>query len=87
MQLAGSSQQTERATLFKQLGVGKGGTQRGVCHAGREGKYEAFLQEVTSRTAHMVALWQSVGFVHGVCNTDNFSILGETIDYGYTNAR
>ncbi|CAL8469913.1 g9455 [Coccomyxa elongata] len=49
---------------------------------GREDKYEAFLQEVVSRTAHMVALWQSVGFVHGVCNTDNFSILGETIDYG-----
>jgi hypothetical protein len=32
----------------------------------------------------MVAAWQGVGFVHGVCNTDNFSILGETIDYGCT---
>lgn len=30
----------------------------------------------------MIADWQSVGFVHGVCNTDNFSILGLTIDYG-----
>jgi hypothetical protein len=29
-----------------------------------------------------VAQWQAVGFVHGVCNTDNFSIIGETIDYG-----
>lgn len=34
------------------------------------------------RTATLVAQWQAVGFVHGVCNTDNFSILGETIDYG-----
>ena len=41
-----------------------------------------FLQEVCARTARLVAHWQAVGFVHGVCNTDNFSILGETIDYG-----
>ena len=51
-------------------------------HAGREDRYEAFLQEVVARTARLVAHWQAVGFVHGVCNTDNFSILGETIDYG-----
>ena len=44
--------------------------------------YAAFLQEVTQRTAKMVALWQSVGFCHGVMNTDNMSILGLTIDYG-----
>ena len=36
------------------------------------------------RTASLVAQWQAVGFVHGVCNTDNFSIIGETIDYGCT---
>ena len=54
---------------------------RGAC-AGREDRYEAFLQEVVARTARLVAHWQAVGFVHGVCNTDNFSILGETIDYG-----
>lgn len=41
-----------------------------------------FLQEVVTRTAKMVASWQSVGFVHGVMNTDNMSILGLTIDYG-----
>ncbi len=34
------------------------------------------------RTAKLVALWQSVGFCHGVLNTDNMSILGLTIDYG-----
>ncbi len=44
--------------------------------------YVAFLAAVTERTAHMVAHWQSVGFCHGVMNTDNMSILGLTIDYG-----
>jgi len=44
--------------------------------------YAALLAEVTNRTADMVALWQSVGFCHGVMNTDNMSILGLTIDYG-----
>jgi uncharacterized protein YdiU (UPF0061 family) len=43
---------------------------------------EAFLLEVTRRTAHLVALWQTVGFCHGVLNTDNMSILGKTLDYG-----
>ena len=41
-----------------------------------------FFQEVCSRTAHMIAEWLRVGFVHGVMNTDNMSILGQTIDYG-----
>jgi serine/tyrosine/threonine adenylyltransferase len=44
--------------------------------------YAAFLQAVTERTAVMVAHWQSVGFCHGVMNTDNMSILGLTLDYG-----
>jgi uncharacterized protein YdiU (UPF0061 family) len=44
--------------------------------------YAAFLAAVTERTAKMVAHWQSVGFCHGVMNTDNMSILGLTIDYG-----
>ena len=44
--------------------------------------YAALLLNVTQRTAEMVALWQSVGFCHGVMNTDNMSILGLTIDYG-----
>lgn len=43
---------------------------------------KAMLIEVVQRTARMVAKWQSVGFQHGVMNTDNFSVLGETIDYG-----
>lgn len=42
----------------------------------------AFFQQVVQRTALMVAHWQAQGWCHGVMNTDNFSILGETIDYG-----
>lgn len=45
-------------------------------------RYAALLQAVSERTAAMVARWQSVGFCHGVMNTDNMSILGLTIDYG-----
>ncbi|TPX33528.1 hypothetical protein SmJEL517_g03624 [Synchytrium microbalum] len=46
------------------------------------GKYVRLVDQVGKRTAKMVALWQTVGFCHGVMNTDNFSILGLTIDYG-----
>ena len=44
--------------------------------------YGEFFKEVVCRTARMVAKWQSVGWTHGVLNTDNMSILGITIDYG-----
>jgi len=44
--------------------------------------YVGLLREVTRRTAQMIAHWQAVGFMHGVMNTDNMSILGLTIDYG-----
>lgn len=49
---------------------------------GTANKYGAFLREVAQRTGRLVAEWHRVGFVHGVLNTDNMSILGETIDYG-----
>lgn len=45
-------------------------------------RYTALLQEVTQRTAHLMAQWQAVGFCHGVMNTDNMSMLGLTLDYG-----
>ncbi len=48
----------------------------------RPNPYQALLAEVTRRTAHLIAQWQAVGFMHGVMNTDNMSILGLTIDYG-----
>lgn len=44
--------------------------------------YHALLAEVTRRTAILVAQWQAAGFMHGVLNTDNMSILGLTLDYG-----
>ena len=44
--------------------------------------YLALLTEVIKRTAKLIAQWQSVGFAHGVMNTDNMSILGLTLDYG-----
>lgn len=46
------------------------------------GDYAGWFRAVAKRTGVMVAEWQRVGFTHGVCNSDNFSILGDTIDYG-----
>ena len=47
-----------------------------------ENRYLFLLQEVIKRQAELIAKWQLVGFIHGVMNTDNMSICGETIDYG-----
>ena len=44
--------------------------------------YLAWFNEVCDRTCKLVVDWMRVGFVHGVMNTDNMSIIGETIDYG-----
>jgi uncharacterized protein YdiU (UPF0061 family) len=44
--------------------------------------YLTLFQEISSRNATLVAQWQSVGFCHGVLNSDNISVLGLTIDYG-----
>lgn len=44
--------------------------------------YLSLLREVIKRQAQLIAKWQLVGFVHGVMNTDNITISGETIDYG-----
>lgn len=45
-------------------------------------KYVLWFRDVVTRTATMIASWQTVGFAHGVMNTDNMSILGLTMDYG-----
>jgi uncharacterized protein YdiU (UPF0061 family) len=45
-------------------------------------KYLAFFRAVMDRQAALIARWQLVGFIHGVMNTDNMAISGETIDYG-----
>jgi len=44
--------------------------------------YEEFFRTIVKQTAIMIAQWQACGFNHGVMNTDNMSILGETFDYG-----
>jgi serine/tyrosine/threonine adenylyltransferase len=46
------------------------------------GDHAGWFGEVVKRTAELMAQWQSVGFAHGVMNTDNMSILGLTLDYG-----
>ena len=50
--------------------------------SGAERPYHALLEGVVARQADLVARWLLVGFIHGVMNTDNTSISGETIDYG-----
>ena len=57
---------------------------RHFSHLGKPNKevYLKFFEEVTNKTLEMIIHWQRVGFVHGVMNTDNMSILGLTIDYG-----
>lgn len=47
-----------------------------------DNQYLSFLKEVIKRQAELIAKWQLVGFIHGVMNTDNMTISGETIDYG-----
>ncbi|MGB7922621.1 MAG: YdiU family protein, partial [Pyrinomonadaceae bacterium] len=47
-----------------------------------ESPYRALLDAVTRAQAELIAKWMLVGFIHGVMNTDNMSIAGETIDYG-----
>ncbi len=44
--------------------------------------YQAFLEAVLVRQAELIARWMQLGFIHGVMNTDNMQIAGETIDYG-----
>lgn len=47
-----------------------------------ENRYLTLLQAVIERQAALIAKWQLVGFIHGVMNTDNMALSGETIDYG-----
>jgi serine/tyrosine/threonine adenylyltransferase len=50
--------------------------------AGADDRFQKFLAEVSRRQAQLVAKWMSVGFVHGVMNTDNMAVSGESIDFG-----
>ena len=48
----------------------------------RQDRYQALLRKTIDIQAHTIAKWMGVGFIHGVMNTDNMLISGETIDYG-----
>ena len=48
----------------------------------RRDRFLALLERVAARQAALIAQWMNVGFIHGVMNTDNMTISGETIDYG-----
>src|SRR3546814_20602947 len=50
--------------------------------ASEENPYRALFEAVVARQADLIARWMLVGFIHGVMNTDNMTISGETIDYG-----
>ena len=50
--------------------------------AGTDDRYLGLLRRVAQRQAALVAQWMNVGFIHGVLNTDNVAVSGETIDYG-----
>ncbi|USE36056.1 YdiU family protein [Endozoicomonas sp. SCSIO W0465] len=50
--------------------------------AGSDRGYQRFYSEVVRRTATLIAQWQAAGFAHGIMNTDNMSIIGDTFDYG-----
>lgn len=52
-----------------------------LCHEA-DNPYLSFFESVIEAQAALIARWQAVGFVHGVMNTDNMAISGETIDYG-----
>lgn len=50
--------------------------------ASEDNAYLALLRMIAERQAELIAQWMGVGFIHGVMNTDNMSLAGETIDYG-----
>jgi len=50
--------------------------------SGSSKRYKLLLGEIALKTARMIAAWQASGFVHGVMNTDNMSVLGLTLDFG-----
>lgn len=69
---------TERVRLLADHAIGR----HDPALSDREDRYLAFYEAVVQRQARLVAQWMSVGFIHGVMNTDNMTVSGETIDYG-----
>ncbi|MEM9622113.1 MAG: YdiU family protein [Pseudomonadota bacterium] len=81
-QMLAARQETELLGKFTDYVIEREFAAIAAAHDTPKDRYMHFFREVCERTAHMIVEWMRVGFVHGVMNTDNMSILGETIDYG-----
>ncbi|MEM9655485.1 MAG: YdiU family protein [Actinomycetota bacterium] len=82
-QIFASRQELEELRLLADFTIDHYFAEIAAAHQpGSNGRYEAFFEEVCRTTRSTVLGWMRVGFVHGVMNTDNMSIHGETIDYG-----
>lgn len=81
-QMLTARQEIELLATFTDFVIRREFTAIAEAHDDAKSRYLAFFEEVCQRTATLMVHWMRVGFVHGVMNTDNLSIIGETIDYG-----
>ena len=81
-QMLAARQETELLATFTNFVIDREFPDIAKAHHDDKSRYLAWFNEVCQRTAQLMVEWMRVGFVHGVMNTDNLSILGETIDYG-----
>ena len=77
-QFFASRQDTEKLTRLADYAIARHDPEL----VGQPGRHLAFFKAVAQRQAALIAQWMGVGFIHGVMNTDNMTISGETIDYG-----
>jgi uncharacterized protein YdiU (UPF0061 family) len=73
---------TERLRTLADYAIARHDPELATSAADDPVRFLAFLRAVAQRQARLVAQWMNVGFIHGVMNTDNMTISGETIDYG-----
>ncbi len=81
-QMLAARQETELLKTFTNFVIEREFPDIATAHQDPIDRYLAWFAQVCQRTATLMVQWMRVGFVHGVMNTDNLSILGETIDYG-----
>jgi uncharacterized protein YdiU (UPF0061 family) len=81
-QMLAARQETELLETFTNFVIEREFPDIATAHQDPIERYLAWFAQVCQRTATLMVQWMRVGFVHGVMNTDNLSILGETIDYG-----
>ena len=81
-QMLAARQETELLETFTNFVIEREFPAIATAHQDPIERYLVWFAQVCQRTATLMVQWMRVGFVHGVMNTDNLSILGETIDYG-----